>query len=73
MYYLGSKHSYEFISTAVNFGYPMLTKKMDNITAAVMWQESDISKKSQRIVLKYLSNFFGSRLGVPEYCIDELG
>ena len=30
-------------------------------------------KKSQRIVLRYLSNFFGSRLLVPEYCIDELG
>ena len=51
----------------------MLTKKMNNITIAAMWQESKISKKSQRIVLRYLSNFFGSRLVVPEYCIDELG
>ena len=50
----------------------MLTKKMDNITAAAMWQESNISKKSQIIVLRCLSNFFGSRLVVPEYCIDEL-
>ena len=46
---------------------------MDNITAITMWQESNISKKSQIIVLKYLSNVFGSRLVVPEYCIDELG
>ena len=23
--------------------------------------------------MRYLSNFFGSRLVVPEYCIDELG
>ena len=51
----------------------MLTKKMDNITAATIWQESNISKNLQRIVLRYLSNFFGSRLVVPEYCIDELG
>ena len=36
-------------------------------------QESNISKKSQRIVLRYLSNFFGSSLVVLEYCIDELG
>ena len=72
MYYLGSKNEDTFVSTAVKLGYPMLTKKIDNITAA-MWQESNISKKSQRIVLKYISNFFGSRFVVPEYCIDELG
>ena len=30
-------------------------------------------KKTQRIVVRYLSNCFGSRLVVPEYCIDELG
>ena len=51
----------------------MLTKKMDNITVAAIWQESSISKKSQRIALRYLLNFFGSRLVVPEYGIDELG
>ena len=51
----------------------MLTKKMDNLTVAAIWQESNISKKSQRIVLRYLSNFFGSTLFIPEYYIDELG
>ena len=72
MYYLGSKNDDECISTAVKLGYHMLTKKMDNITAAAMWQESNISKKSQIIVLRCLSNFFGSRLVISEYCIDEL-
>ena len=46
MYYLGSKNEDKFISTAVKIGYPMLKKKMDNITAAAMW--------------RYISNFFGS-------------
>ena len=73
MYYLGNKNEDKFVATAVKLGYPMLTKKMDNITAAAMWQESNISKKSQRIVFRYLSNYFGSRLVVPEYCIGELG
>ena len=73
MYYLGSKNEDEFVSTAVKLGYHMLTKKTDNITATVMWQVSHISKRSQRIVLRYLSNFFVSRLVVLEYCIDELG
>ena len=73
MYYLGSKIEDVFVSTVVKFGHPMLTKKMDNITSTVMWQKFNISKKSQRIVLRYLSNFFSSRLVVPEYCIDGLG
>ena len=51
----------------------MLTKKMDNITAAAMWQEFNISLTSQRIILRYLSNLFGSRLVVFEHCIDKLG
>ena len=72
MYYIGGKNEDEFVSTAVKLGYPMLTKKMDNITIAAMQQEFNISKKSQIILLKYLSNFFGSRLVVLEYCIDEL-
>ena len=70
MYYLRSKNEDDFVSTAVKLGYLMLTKKIDNITAAAMWQESNISKKYQIIVLRHLSNFVGSRLVVPEYCID---
>ena len=73
MYYLGSKNEDEFVSTAVKLDYPTLTKKINNITVATMWQESNISEKSQRIVLRHLSNFFGIRSVVPEYCIDELG
>ena len=73
MYYLGNKNEDVFVTTAIKLGYPMLTKKMDNITAATMWQESKISLTSQRIILRYLSNLFGSRLVVPEHCIDKLG
>ena len=73
MYYLGSKNEDNIVLTTVKLSYPMLTQKMDNITAVTMWQKSNISNKSQRIVLRYLSNVFGSRLVVPEYCTDELG
>ena len=72
IYYLDSKNEDEFVTTAVKFGYPMLTKKMNHIIAAVIWQESNISKESQRIMMRYLSNFFGTRLVVPEYYIDKL-
>ena len=50
MYYLGCKNEDEFVSTAGKLGYPMLTKKMDNITAAAMWQESNISKKPHKFL-----------------------
>ena len=46
---------------------------MDLISAATMWQESNIIKKYQRIILRHLTNFFGKRLIVPEYCITKLG
>ena len=32
MHYLGNKNEDEFVTTAVKIGYPILTKKMDNIT-----------------------------------------
>ena len=57
MNYLGSKNEDDFITTVVRLGYPISTKKMDHITAVAIWQESNISKKSQRIVLRYLSIF----------------
>ena len=43
---------------------------MVHITTAAMWQKLNISKQSQRIVLRYLSNIFGTKLVVPKYCID---
>ena len=34
MYYLDSKNEDKFVSTSVKLGCPLLTKKMDHITAA---------------------------------------
>ena len=36
MHYLGSKNQDEFVATTIKLGYPILTKRMDHITAAVM-------------------------------------
>ena len=51
MYYLGRKFEDEFLSVAIKLGYPILSQKIDFISAAAMWQESNITKKYQRIVL----------------------
>ena len=72
MYYLGSKNEDGFVTTAIKLCYPMLTKKMDHITTPAMWQEFNITKKPQTIMLRCLSSFFGTRLVVPGYCIDKL-
>ena len=36
IYYLGSKNEDEFITPAVKLGYLIVTKKIDNITTAIM-------------------------------------
>ena len=46
---------------------------MDEISAAAMWQESNVTTNAQIIITKYLSDFFGNRLIVPESCITKLG
>ena len=43
MHYLDNKNEDEFVIIAVKLGYPMLTKKMDNINTAAMWQEPNNS------------------------------
>ena len=44
---------------------------MDEISAAAIWQESNISRKDQKLLFVVYS--FGKRLIVPKYCITELG
>ena len=46
---------------------------MDEISATVMWQESNITTNAQRIITRHLSDFFSKRLIVPESYIIELG
>ena len=46
---------------------------MDAVTAAAMWQESNVSMRSQRVILRYMANEFGQRLVVPAAKISELG
>ena len=46
---------------------------MDEICAAAMWQESNVTTNAQRIIARHLSDFFGNRLIVPESCITKLG
>ena len=73
IYYLGKKYEDEFLSVVIELGYPILSQKMDEISAAAMWQESNVTTNAQRIITRHLSDFFGNRLIVPECCITELG
>ena len=42
MYYLGNINKDEFVTTAIQLGYPMLTKKVDHTTAAAWYRKSFI-------------------------------
>ena len=63
----------EFVATARKLGYPILAHKMTATAAAAMWQESNVSIRSQRIILRHMANKFGKRLVVPEKYIYKLG
>ena len=45
MYSFGRKFEDEFFSILIKLVYPILSQKRDLISAATMWQESNISKK----------------------------
>ena len=46
---------------------------MDEISAATIWQASNVTTNAQRIIVRHLSDFVGNRLIVPESCISTLG
>jgi hypothetical protein len=45
-----SEYELEFIKAAEDCGYPILTRKMDEATAAAMWYKSNTLKKNPRII-----------------------
>ena len=60
IYYLGKKIEDEFLSVTIDFGYPILSQKMDEISAAAMWQESNVTTNTQRIIARHLSDFLAT-------------
>ena len=57
MYYLGRKFKDDFLSVAIKLDYPILSQKMDEISATAMWQELNILRKVQRITFRHLFDF----------------
>ena len=46
---------------------------MGEISAATIWQASNVTINTQRIIVRHLSKNNGNRLIVPESCITKLG
>jgi hypothetical protein len=63
----------QFVHVCRKMGYPIFSKKMDAAMTCVMWQEANVSQKSQRTILRYLSTEYGCRLVVPEAEADAFG
>ena len=63
----------EFVHVCKKMGYPVFSKKMDAATACAMWQEANVSKKSQRTIIRYFSAEFGGRLVVPKAQVNLFG
>ncbi len=70
---LASNFEDQFVHVCRKMGYPIFSKKMDAATACAMWQEANVSRKSQRTILRYLAAEYGCRLVVPEAEVDAFG
>jgi hypothetical protein len=68
---LASQYEVEFIEAAEDAGYPILSMKMDEATAAAMWFESNTLKKNSRTTLAYLKQAYDKRFVLPELQIEE--
>jgi hypothetical protein len=68
---LASQCEVEFIEAAEDAGYPILSVKMDEETAAAMWFESNTLKKNSRTILAYLKQAYGTRFVLPQSQIEE--
>jgi hypothetical protein len=57
--HLAMNYQDEFVHVCVKMEYPIFSKKMDAATACAMWQEANVSRKSQRTILRYLAAEYG--------------
>ena len=71
--HLALNYEDQFVHVCRKMGYPIFSKKMDAATACAMWQEANVSRKSQRTILRYLAAEYGCRLVVPEAEVDAFG
>ena len=63
--YLRKKYECAFIIAAAELGMPLVTQ-MDEVTAAAMWADANVTLTQQKIVKKHLWHVFGSCVIVPE-------
>ena len=73
IYYFGKKFEDKFLSVEIELGCSILSQKMGEISAATIWQASNVTINTQRIIVRHLSKNNGNRLIVPESCITKLG
>ncbi len=57
--YLADIYNDSFVNAACNIGLLLHMKKKDAEAACALWEEANVSLRSQRIILHHLSNSFG--------------
>jgi hypothetical protein len=73
LHHLALNYKDQVVHVCRKMGYPALFKKMDAATACAMWQEANVSRKIQRMILRYLAAEYGCRLVVPKAEVDAFG
>ena len=49
-----------------NIGFPIMSQNMDAMAESAICKESNISKKSQHLILRYLADKFGTCAVITE-------
>ena len=51
---------------------PILSNTMDEVSTLAMWEDDNIGTSQQRIIMKHLRHYFGTRIIVPEVKVSVL-
>jgi hypothetical protein len=70
--YLGECFPSEFVKSAQALDMPIHQGKMDAVFSTVMWSDAGVGVVAQRVVNKYILDFFGYKFTVPEAMINQL-
>jgi hypothetical protein len=70
--YLGDNYPKEFVKLAQALDMPIHQGKMDAEYTTAMWSDAGVGVAAQRIMMKYLIDFFGYKFTVAEALIAQL-
>ena len=73
IYYLGKNFEDEFLSVAIELGYPVLSQKWMKLVLLLCGKNQMLQQMLKELLRDIYLIFLGNRLIAPESCITKLG